>query len=384
MSVHIRLKDVSLSVPIYLQKERVTRGWASTFIAAALDPPKRKWTQLLCNINLDINEGDRVAILGRNGAGKSTMLRILNGVYTPTSGRVDVVGSRQALLNISLGFNGGATLRENILLRGTAMNLSSDRLLAEMDSILDFAGLAMKANHRLHTLSSGQRMRLGFAISTAFQHDIMLMDEWVGAGDSDFMAKATERMQSRVSGSKIVVLASHSVSILRKVCNKGIVLEKGRLVHQGDIVSSLDTYHRMLSGDLDVGEDVSPPRPEELVVQGYVESAAMDGDELVLIGWSADVRGAIPDVLSVELASSRIFPTRIDRVRRPDVASYLGLSNDGCGFVARFDMADFLALPESVQEMVVRAGQSSEDKSVVLQMTEAAKLAMASFAPVHS
>ncbi len=90
-------------------------------------------------------------------------------------------------------------------------------------------------------------MRLGFAISTSFQHDVILMDEWVGAGDADFMAKATERMQSRVNGSKIVMLASHSVGLLRDVCNKGIVLERGRLIFGGGIVDALQCYHESLA-----------------------------------------------------------------------------------------------------------------------------------------
>ena len=116
------------------------------------------------------------------------------------------------------------------------MGLDSRFLAGEVQPILEFAGLQEKANHRLHTLSSGQRLRLGFAISTSVQHDIMLMDEWVGAGDAEFMARAKERMRSRVGGARILVLASHSIGLLRNICNKGIVLEKGRLVHQGDIV----------------------------------------------------------------------------------------------------------------------------------------------------
>src|SRR3546814_2891182 len=114
------------------------------------------------------------------------------------------------------------------------MGLKSRFLAAQIGAILEFAGLEDKTNHRLHTLSAGQRMRLGFAISTSVQHDITLLDEWVGTGDLEFMARAKERMQDRVGGSKIVVLASHSTGMLRDICNKGIVLEHGRLVHLGE------------------------------------------------------------------------------------------------------------------------------------------------------
>src|SRR5690606_13760620 len=195
----------------------------------------------------EVREGERLAILGRNGAGKSTLLRVLNRVYQPSAGSVVVNGSCQALLNMSLGFNGEATVRENIFLRGIAMGLKASFLRGQVEQILDFSGLHEKVNHRLRTLSSGQKMRLGFAISTSVQHDIMLMDEWVGAGDADFMRRARDRMRSRVGGSKIVVLASHSTGLLRDICNRGIVLERGRLVHAGDITSALKYYHDLLA-----------------------------------------------------------------------------------------------------------------------------------------
>ena len=215
---------------MYVQPERAVRGWSGLLLGAAFDAPRRRFARILSDISFEANEGDRIAILGRNGAGKSTLLRVLNGVYTPTAGNVHVSGSCQALLNISLGFNGEATVRENIFLRGTAMEIPAARLREHMDAILDFAGLRHKSTHRLRTLSSGQRVRLGFAISTAFQHDIMLMDEWLGAGDSSFVEKASDRMADRVGGSKIVMLASHSVGLLRDICNKGLLLEAGRLV----------------------------------------------------------------------------------------------------------------------------------------------------------
>ena len=210
MSVLIRAEGLSLDVPTFMQREREAGGWMSLFLGAAFDPPRRQLVRLLDGLDFEVREGDRLAILGRNGAGKSTLLRVLNRVYQPTTGRLTVQGSCQALLNMSLGFNGEATVRDNIYLRGTAMGLNAMFLRQQVPSILEFSGLEEKVNHRLRTLSSGQKMRLGFAISTTVQHDIMLMDEWVGAGDADFMRKARERLQSRVGGSKIVVLASHS------------------------------------------------------------------------------------------------------------------------------------------------------------------------------
>src|SRR3546814_300209 len=183
MSACIRADRLTLDVPLFLQRERSGSGWKDLFLGAAFDPPRRRLTRLLDDVSFEIGEGDRLAILGRNGAGKSTLLRVLNRVYQPSSGRLDISGSCQALLNMGLGFNNEATVRENIYLRGVAMGLKSRFLAAQIGAILEFAGLEDKTNHRLHTLSAGQRMRLGFAISTSVQHDITLLDEWVGTGD---------------------------------------------------------------------------------------------------------------------------------------------------------------------------------------------------------
>src|SRR3546814_8714949 len=127
------------------------------------------------------------------------------------------------------------------------MGLTARFLGDQIDGTLEFSGLREKVDHRLRTLSTGQKMRLGFAISTSVQHDIIMMDEWVGAGDADFMRKAKERMQSRLGGSKIVVLASHSTGLLRDICNRAIVLDRGRLMHAGDIPESPKYYHEMLA-----------------------------------------------------------------------------------------------------------------------------------------
>jgi ABC-type polysaccharide/polyol phosphate transport system ATPase subunit len=246
VDVRVKAENVTLQVPIFVQRERKARSWSSMLFGAAFDPPRREFRTLLDDISFEARDGDRIAILGRNGAGKSTLLRVLNGVFQPTRGSVSIEGSCQALLNISLGFSVDATVRENIFLRGTAMGMKTVVLRELVEPILDFAGLQHKAGHRLRTLSSGQRMRLGFAISTAVQHDIMLMDEWIGAGDAAFIHKARDRMRNRVDGAKIVVLASHNTALLRDVCNRGLVLDGGRVQYFGDIAPAIKTYETIL------------------------------------------------------------------------------------------------------------------------------------------
>jgi ABC-type polysaccharide/polyol phosphate transport system ATPase subunit len=370
MTAHIKANSISLAVPIYVQRERRARNWGSMFFGAALDPPRRVMTSLLDKVSFEANEGDRIAVLGRNGAGKSTLLRVLNGVYQPTSGQISVSGSCQALLNMSLGFSGEATVRENIFLRGTAMRLKASSLREHVEPILQFAGLQEKSSHRLRTLSAGQKMRLGFAISTSFQHDIILMDEWVGAGDSDFMAKAKERMQDRMGGSKIVVLASHSVGLLRDVCNKGIVLEQGRLVHAGDILSSLQHYHELMAQLRAQGPktDGGLVDTEGHLVYGCAESIALEDGVVQLRGWITSTDGFLPEGLVLEVSDTRYPAIGIVRGTRPDVMRHFGLRDPLCGFTATFKVPRLGSLLELGSGVRVLGGTNHQSATTPLRI----------------
>jgi ABC-type polysaccharide/polyol phosphate transport system ATPase subunit len=371
MSARIELRQVSLDIPIYLQRERSATGWARMFLGAAFDSPRRERVRLLDDISFELNEGDRLAILGRNGAGKSTLLRVLNQVYQPTSGQVVVQGSCQALLNMSLGFSGEATVRENIFLRGVATGLRAAFLRNHVDDILEFSGLASKATHRLRTLSSGQKMRLGFAISTAVQNDIILMDEWVGAGDAEFMAKATERMKNRVGGSKIVVLASHSVGLLRDICNKGIVIEGGRVVAFDEITVALKAYHDLLARLREAGETAS----EVAAVSGAQAYGCAEqllpgprAGEFVLKGWLVDTEGALPPSVVIEVNGTRHAIGNLKRVRRPDVARHLGLSTEACGFEGTFAVPGARSVADLGPQVLVFGGDASEHARAPLRI----------------
>lgn len=242
----IAVRDLSLVVPYYAQPEEApSSSWLATLFGAATSVPRRRFATLLDNVSFRISEGERVALIGRNGAGKSTLLRTLAGAFLPTGGSVDVVGSRQALLSVGLGFNSEATVQENIYLRASAMNIASPDIRAMIGPVLEFSDLKEVANRRLLTLSSGQKMRLGFAISTMVQHDVLLLDEWLGTGDAQFVRRARERMMDRVEGSKIVVIASHKQSLLKSLCTRGLLLDQGRVVFDGDISDALSEYRRL-------------------------------------------------------------------------------------------------------------------------------------------
>ncbi len=377
MSASIKLDGISLSVPLYVQPERRARSWAGMLVGAAFDPPRRVHAKLLQNITFDANDGDRVAILGRNGAGKSTLLRVLNGVYPPSAGRMDIQGSRQALLNMSLGFNSEATVRENIFLRGTAMRLRAADLRDKIESILEFAGLQEKSSHRLRTLSSGQKMRLGFAISTSVRHDIILMDEWVGAGDSDFMAKATARMKNHMGGSKIVMLASHSVGLLRDICNKGIVLEQGQLVFAGEIMPALKHYHDLMAHlRTNGGQESGSAEVAGQLVYGCAENIAIEDGVVRLRGWITSTDASMPQGLALEVGGARYLATDIVRGKRLDVMRHFGLRDPSCGFTASFAVPQLETLAGLGSELRVLGGADGTHANTPLRLAPAVTAAV--------
>ena len=370
MTAFLKCENVSLEVPVFLQNERASRSWMSVLLGAAMDLPRREFRTLLSNVSFEANEGDRIAVLGRNGAGKSTLLRVLNGTFQPTQGSVTVRGSRQALLNISLGFNHEATVKENIFLRGTAMGLPSARLGALVDPILEFAGLVDKRNHRFKTLSAGQRMRLGFAISTAVQQDIMLLDEWIGTGDSQFLDSAKERLMGRMHGSRIVVLASHSIGLLKDVCNKGMVLEKGRLVYFGDLPTAIIEYHRVMlsppseptedeyseaahagaSGDPDAGPNVF----------GCVETLTLADEVITLQGWAIQGAEAMPALLGARVGGEMRLIDSFEQLPRPDVQRHFGLDHSLCGYRATLAVPGVRTVPQLGRDFGVYGGAAVE------------------------
>lgn len=187
----------------------------------------------LSDINLEIRAGDRVGLVGHNGCGKTTLLRVLSGIYYPTQGSVDVRGECVSLINIGLGIDPEATGRENILLRAAMMGMTPAEIRARMDEIHEFSGLGDFIEMPFRTYSSGMQLRLAFAVSTSIRPQILVMDEWLSTGDEDFRERAEKRMHEVVHGTEILVLASHTRDLILNNCNRVVWLEHGRIHMDG-------------------------------------------------------------------------------------------------------------------------------------------------------
>lgn len=196
----------------------------------------------LADISFSIKGGERLALIGKNGSGKTTLLQILAGILTPDAGRVLIQGNPTNLININLGMRAEATGHRNITLRGLAAGRSRAEIEARREEIAQFSELGEFLDMPVETYSAGMRMRLNFAIATAFEPEILILDEWISAGDASFRKKATQRMQGFVHKAGILILASHSRAMLLENCQRAIWLDRGRIRADGDVGELLDAY----------------------------------------------------------------------------------------------------------------------------------------------
>ena len=207
------------------------------------DKKKRlRGVRALHNLSFELRQGDRLAIIGRNGSGKTTLLQILAGIVAPSRGFIVYRGRITSLININLGVQPEASGHRNITLRGLASGYSHKQIEAKRQEIAEFSELGDFLNMPMSSYSAGMRMRLTFAIATAFNPEILILDEWLSAGDLTFKRKATERMQEFVSKAGILVLASHSRQLILDNCEKGLWLDGGTIRAFGPIREVLDAY----------------------------------------------------------------------------------------------------------------------------------------------
>ena len=199
------------------------------------DESNRVVVSALRDLDFRIGSGERVALVGRNGAGKTTLLRSLAGIYEPVGGQLRIDGSVGSLIDPAAGMDGDSTGRENVRLRALYRNLDPAAQAMLEEEVSEFAGLGEFMDVPIKGYSAGMAVRLAFAIATAMQPQILLMDEWFLAGDAAFMEKAEARLATLVSGADILVIATHDMEIARRWCTRAIRLDAGRIVADGPV-----------------------------------------------------------------------------------------------------------------------------------------------------
>jgi lipopolysaccharide transport system ATP-binding protein len=242
---NISLHQASVVLPIFNSSSRsITNTLVSAATGGALTAQKGGHISIeaLRNIDLEIVSGDRLGVIGHNGSGKSTLLRLLSGIYEPSSGMITRSGSISSLVDISLGINPESTGRENIFLRGKLMGLSKKEIDEKIDEIIEFSELGDYINLPVRIYSSGMLLRLAFSVSTSITADILIMDEWLSVGDGAFAERASNRLRELVDSSEILVIASHTRSLLEETCNKVVWLEHGVIKKVGPVAEIVPQY----------------------------------------------------------------------------------------------------------------------------------------------
>lgn len=236
--------DVSVEFPLYHSDSRSLKktllGRASSRFAQ--DARHRPVVQALRGISFSLKSGDRLGLIGVNGSGKTTLLRTMSGIYQPWQGHILIDGRLTSLLDPAQGMNTDLTGRENISLRGLFHGFSKTDIARLEADVEDFAELGQFLELPVRSYSTGMMVRLAFAMATAVRPEILLMDEWIMAGDARFMEKAKARIEAMVSAADILVLASHSPAILAEWCTRLMWLEDGKIRAYGEPVEVLEQY----------------------------------------------------------------------------------------------------------------------------------------------
>ena len=201
----------------------------------------------LNNDNLNVQQGEIYGIIGRNGAGKSTLLKVISRVLIPTKGRVWVRGGVAPLLELGAGFHPELTGIENIYLNGTLLGHTRHEINEKLDEIMEFSEIGDFINAPIRAYSSGMIARLGFSVATAWEPEILILDEILSVGDEAFKEKSSHRMRSFLNGKTTVLLVTHSSEMIAELCTKAILLDQGSIVAYGSGKDISAQYHQMIN-----------------------------------------------------------------------------------------------------------------------------------------
>lgn len=242
---HVIAKNLVVEMPVYelsgrSMKMRMLNKLASGRIGAGDNGITV--VRALQDVSFEFSDGDRVGLIGSNGSGKSTLLRVLAGIYEPSAGHLEVQGKAVALLEMGLGMDDSMTGYQNIKLRGMLLGMSPEEVDAKTAEIAEFTSLGDYLHLPIRAYSSGMRIRLAFAISTAVEAELLLLDEVIGVGDAAFLEKANARLKAFQDKANIVFIASHSGAVISEMCNKVMWLEGGHLKFIGDVAQGLKAY----------------------------------------------------------------------------------------------------------------------------------------------
>tara|TARA_B100000767_G_C19778385_1_gene544323 strand:- start:7860 stop:8582 length:723 start_codon:yes stop_codon:yes gene_type:complete len=233
----ISVRNVSLSFP----RKKGALGWVKSFFSET----KNDKFQALREVSFEVHKGEVLGIIGRNGSGKSTILRVITGILPADSGEVQSSGNHTLLSSLGTGFSAHQTGRENAIIFGIILGYSKQEISEKMDEIIQFSELGPFIDEPIRTYSAGMKARLGLAVAGAICPDILLIDEVLGVGDPKFREKSKKRILDMVGDAGTVVLVSHSFGLMKSICDRVIHLHKGEIAYVGAPEGAIQSYYEM-------------------------------------------------------------------------------------------------------------------------------------------
>ncbi len=243
----------------------------------------------LRNISFDIAKGECIGIIGTNGAGKSTILKIITGVLNPTAGNVEINGRISALLELGAGFNMEYSGIENIYLNGTMIGFSREEIDAKLQDIIDFADIGEFVYQPVKTYSSGMFVRLAFAVAINIDPEILIVDEALSVGDVFFQSKCFRKFEEFKDEGKTILFVSHDLSSIQKYCSRAILLNKGEKIGEGTPGEIIDLYKKVLVGAVNDGNKAFIEEEERKALQKVSENVSLDNLKKTEKSWKADM-----------------------------------------------------------------------------------------------
>lgn len=353
------------------------RRWGSEWLRVAswfglpARPQEEHW--VLRDVDFRIGAGETVGIVGQNGAGKSTLLKLITGTTLPTEGRVERTGRVAAILELGMGFNADLSGRENVWHAAGLMGYSQAQIRAAMDAIEAFAEIGEYFDEPVRTYSSGMQMRVAFSVATAFRPDLLIVDEALSVGDTYFIHKCFKRIREYKAAGTTLLIVSHDPSAVISLCDRALLLEKGRLIMDGDAAGVMDYYNALIArreGDADIAQ-----RRNE---RGALATVSGTGEAVVESVGLLDETGAPLEFVAVGQRVQLCIDVRCVRTVERLVVGYLikdrlgqavyGTNTDHTGQVL-----ERVAAGEGVRmvaEFDARLGAGSYSVSVALSSTE--------------
>ncbi|WP_082706458.1 ABC transporter ATP-binding protein [Methanobrevibacter sp. YE315] len=239
--------DIAIEIEDLVMEFKVTKDKIDTLKEYVIRTLKRnkkekRKIRVLDGVSFKVHRGERVGLLGFNGAGKSTLLRIISGIYEPTEGKVTINGKLAPLLAISAGFDKNYTGKNNIYLNGAFLSMEEDFIDEKYDEIVEFSELGEYINYPVKNYSRGMSAKLGFSIATLVKPDILIIDEILSVGDIKFRKKSSDKIYSMMEEGVTVLLVSHSIAQVKKICDRCVWLENGKIVMEGPTEEVCNAY----------------------------------------------------------------------------------------------------------------------------------------------